>query len=147
MSEGFTIRCDGLHALQAQLVDLGAKLGTKVLAQAARKAFMPVFETARQLVPVGDTAELAFSIALAVKKTSSGEDVVRVGLKIVGKGGANGLPPARRWHFIEFGTSRMAAQPFMRPALDQNVQVVLELLKVELQKSINRALKRQAKGK
>lgn len=153
-------KLQGLDALQSQLISLGAELASKTLAQAARKAFKPVLEAAKALVPV-DTGELREAIKLTVKKPKGGDAVVVVGLRIAGSGTAKGitgiaqkyarrfgaeLPAARRWHWIELGTANTAAQAFLRPALDQNAEVVLEALKAELVKSIARVLRKQAKG-
>ncbi len=147
MSGLVSFKLQGLDALQAQLVDLGAQLGVKALAQAARQAFKPVLETARALVPV-DSGELRDSLRLSVKKPSAGEMVVVAGLRIGGsKGGGQELPPARRWHWIEFGTAHIAAHPFLRTALDQNASAVLDLLKAELVKSIAKAVSKKSGGK
>lgn len=144
MSEEFIVmKVKGLAELTAQLDDLGAELAAKALAQAARRAFKPVLESAQQLVPVR-SGELMRGIRLAVKKPSTGDTIVRVGLRISKGKGVGGMPPARRWHFVEFGTSHQAAHPFLRPALDRSAGRVLELLKVELAKSIEKALKKRA---
>lgn len=36
------------------------------------------------------------------------------------------------WRFLEFGTSKMAAEPFMRPALANNVSTVTDVITSEL---------------
>jgi HK97 gp10 family phage protein len=141
-----TIKVSGLDALQQQLIEIGVELGVKALAQAARKAFKPVLDAAKSLVPT-DSAALRDSIKLSVKKPGSGDSVVVVGIRIgSGPKGSKDLPPARRWHFVEFGTAHMAAHPFLRPAFDQNQSRVLEDLKTELVKSIQRAIAKKAKS-
>ncbi len=161
MSGLVEIKVTGLDSLQAQLLDLGAELGAKLLAQAVRKAFAPVFEAARGLVPV-DSGELRDSIKLTVVKPGSSDTVVAVGLRIgkasaakagsmspargFQRGDGRHFPAARRWHWIEFGTAHMAAHPFLRNALDANAGAVLDLLKEELAKSIQRAVRKRAKA-
>jgi len=44
-------------------------------------------------------------------------------------------------HFIEFGTAKMAAKPFMRPAFDTNKERAVEVMKTTLAKGIERALR------
>jgi HK97 gp10 family phage protein len=147
-----TIR--GTEALVKQLEKLKAELAVKVLAQAGRKAFQPVLEAAKAMAP-RDSGALADSIKIKVEKPSSGDTVLRVGLKIgasrlakqarvaaaaFGEAQSKELPPARRWHFVELGTSKMAAHPFLRPALEQNADEVVRMLTVELQKSIRKAV-------
>lgn len=148
-----SIKVHGLDVLEKQLLELGAQMAAKVLAQAARRAFAPVLETAKALVP-RDTGALADSLRMSTV-TGPGDAVVRVGISIGGGharqariaaaafGEAQAkVPPARRWHFIELGTSQHSAHPYLRPALDSNAARVLELLKVELRASIDKAIKK-----
>jgi hypothetical protein len=58
--------------------------------------------------------------------------------------GAGALPYA---HMIEFGTSRIAAQPFMRPAWDSKRRESLNIIRSELGTEIIMAAKRIAKNK
>ncbi|OTG85821.1 hypothetical protein B9T31_09500 [Acinetobacter sp. ANC 4558] len=48
------------------------------------------------------------------------------------------------WRYIEFGTSKVQAVPFMRPALEQNVEKVTDVFAQTFMKSIELAI---AKGK
>jgi HK97 gp10 family phage protein len=47
--------------------------------------------------------------------------------------------------FQELGTSKMPAQPFMRPTLDEDGQIAIAALAVHLKAGIERAVKRLAK--
>lgn len=47
------------------------------------------------------------------------------------------------WRYIEFGTSKMPATPFMRPALQQNLQKITDEFANTFMKSIEKAI---AKG-
>lgn len=160
----------GMKELEKQLLELGAIAAGKVLVKAARKAFLPVLRDAQRRVRV-DTGLLRDSIKISVKKAPKGSDAaVVVGLRIaVGKGGAKGdiaksvLPTpltakgrkqARkaawrksahwRWHFVEFGTKKVPAKPFLRPALSTNADLVLQTLKLELKREIDRYLKKRS---
>jgi len=81
----------------------------------------------------------------------TGDLMFRVGvLGGAGGGGAgafDGLPgkDTRHWRMLEFGTEHMAAKPFMRPALENNIGPATNIFIVELDKGISRAIKRQAK--
>ena len=46
------------------------------------------------------------------------------------------------WRFLEFGTQKIAAIPFMRPALEENTAKALDTFVVEYKKYIDRAIKR-----
>lgn len=43
--------------------------------------------------------------------------------------------------FVEFGTAKMSARPFMRPAFDQNKERAVEVMKATLARGIERATK------
>lgn len=45
------------------------------------------------------------------------------------------------WRFLEFGTEKMAAQPFMRPALASNIQPVTEAIVRELKVQLDKAVR------
>lgn len=145
----------GFSALNERLLALGAVAGSKALAKAARKAFLPVIEEARRLAPT-DSEALRDAIKVTVKKPKSGDAVVVVGLRIVGPKKQSkkhfelklrtATVPSRRWHLAEFGTSKQAAQPFIRPAFDRNVSSMLAALKSELDKAIYDAVRKAAKA-
>jgi HK97 gp10 family phage protein len=141
-----------MDKLLAQLKELEAELAVKALATAARKAFKPVLDAAKAMVPRHSGA-LADAIKLRVERPSAGDTVVRVGLMIgssrlakqaqvaaaaFGEAQSTELPPARRWHFVELGTAHQAAHPYLRPALDHNASAVLDILRVELDAAIKK---------
>jgi HK97 gp10 family phage protein len=51
----------------------------------------------------------------------------------------------RYWAFVEFGHEHARAQPFMRPALEQNIDAATNTFVTEYQKAIDRAIKRAQK--
>ncbi|ACK47079.1 HK97 gp10 family phage protein [Shewanella baltica] len=52
--------------------------------------------------------------------------------------GARGNTP--HWHLVEFGTEHAQAQPFMRPALANNINQVIGRFTVEFDKELDKAL-------
>lgn len=52
--------------------------------------------------------------------------------------GARGNTP--HWHLVEFGTEHSQAQPFMRPALANNINQVIGRFTVEFDKELDKAL-------
>lgn len=147
------MKIQGLKELNKQLGQLAADLRPKVLKSAVRAAFKPVLASAQEKVPV-DTGELRAGIVIA---TAQKDTTVAAGLTIVNNsaalkqgrmaaaafGQAQGRgDPARRWHLTELGTRNQAAQPFLRPAIDENQDTVVEGLKTELDKRIKKAVKK-----
>jgi HK97 gp10 family phage protein len=59
--------------------------------------------------------------------------------------GAGG--PTPHWRLVEFGTVKMMAQPFMRPALSNNIGAATAVFIKEYGKGLDRAIRRAAKGK
>lgn len=51
--------------------------------------------------------------------------------------------PQTYGRFIEFGTSKMAAKPFLRPAAVQNTDAALSAIKDGLAKAVDRAVKKR----
>jgi HK97 gp10 family phage protein len=143
----------GLRDLEQELVGLGPKDGQKALRAAGRKAFKPVLDAAKAKAPI-DTGLLRDHIRIVTQAPKDGAGVAVVGLRIAkAKTGApdserplDYQSPHWRWHFIEKGTSKKAARPFLRPALDENADVVVTTLKGELAKVIERVRKRRAKA-
>ena len=50
------------------------------------------------------------------------------------------------WRFLEFGTQKMAAKPFMRPAIQQSAAKVLSTFSLEADRAIQRAIAKEKKG-
>lgn len=140
------MKLQGLRELEEQLLKLGAEVGGKVLARAARKAFAPVVEIAKARVPV-DTGALHESIRLTVSKPKGEGAAVVAGMRIAGRTARHGGggDPSVYWRYVEMGTAKKAARPFARPALDANAGAVVETLRTELAAGIERAIKRTRK--
>lgn len=49
------------------------------------------------------------------------------------------------WRLLEFGTEKMAARPFMRPALESNAETAAAEFVSQYQKALDRAIKRAKK--
>lgn len=62
--------------------------------------------------------------------------------EIAGKGKANPGGDTFHWRFVEFGTEKAQAQPFMRPALSEKAQNATDRFVGEYDKVIDRAIKK-----
>lgn len=146
------VRLEGFKELEAEFAKLEKPATRKASARRSlKKAAEPMAALAQGMAPVGDTNTLAPSIAVSTKlsKRQAGlhrkmfaSDRAAVEM-FMGAG-----PHASAWN-QEFGNVNHPAQPFMRPAWDQDQRAMLDRLKEELwadiQKTIARAEARAAR--
>lgn len=96
-----------LRRLSADLTAAGRKVGNKAR-QVVRKTAYDIEATAKSIVAV-DTGNLKSSISHSdLRIGTTGSLVAEIG------------PTANYGEFLETGTRRMAAQPFMGPAADRH---------------------------
>lgn len=62
--------------------------------------------------------------------------------EIAGKGSSNPGGDTYYWRFVEFGTQRAPAHPFVQPALQQAGQQAANTFTTQLDKAIDRAIKK-----
>lgn len=149
MSVEFNI--EGLDEVQEKLKRLGnPRLMKNAARRSARKAMAIVRDAARSGAKAIDdpqTSEKIWkNIATAAGKTRNPNEVVmRVGVR----GGAsfsNHNPPntsggdTRHWRWLEFGSVHNPPTPFMRPALQNNIQAVTNSFAENLNKEIDKEL-------
>jgi HK97 gp10 family phage protein len=129
--------------LIAALKAIGDPKGIKrMVASAQKKALKPVVEAAKQNAPVGDSRGMRDSIKA---RHVSAREARRLGAAVI-KPTAVG-PDREHFYaqFLEFGTSKYAARPFLRPAWDSTKDQVLADFSGLLWKAIDRRAKRVAK--
>lgn len=151
------VRFDGLKELEKSLRDVSKHIKGNPLRTAARAMTVPFQERAEQHADLIDDAETRTNISLAMDKrlipvaerdraTAKGDsiEIFEVGPRKKGKRGNLGAWYA---HFVEFGTDRQSAQPFMRPAFNETRHVVMATFTQKLTKTLDLAVKRVAKLK
>lgn len=141
----------GLDGVQARLRILGNTRKAKNAAtRASRKAMSVVrkaaVQNAKALDDKGTTNKIWKNIAVQATKTRGTDTVL---MKVGVKGGAkkraqSGKPNSGGdtwyWRFDEFGTATQSARPFLRPALNSNLNQVQDefavLFEAEIEKEI-----------
>lgn len=146
------VRVEGLSQLQKAMQDLGRKTSNRIAVQAMRKGGAIVRDKARANAPVltentpyrrAGTLRKAIQARTKIGKNGQTNTYVLVKglstkqiLKFKGKTGKDSAYNPRDpfyWRFVEFGTSKMAARPFMRPAFEQSKEkaanVIIQSLK------------------
>lgn len=150
------VKVDGLSQIHKALSELGRKVSNKIAVKAMREGGKIVREQARQNAPVlsqstphrrAGTLKKAIKSSTKVLKNGKIGTVIRVKAltakqreafkaKNASSGAYNPKDPFY-WRFVEFGTSKMPAKPFMRPAFEQSKEKaateIIKTLKDEIE--------------
>jgi len=159
MADGVEFSITGLESLLGKLESVSFDVRRKGGRAALRKAAQVVADKAKEgAARIDDTAtgrSIADNIVLRwngrlFKRT--GDLGFRIGVQhgaVLAKKGetvdTTANSPTPHWRLIEFGTEKMAAVPFMRPALADNISLVTNTFVTEYEKAIDRAIRRAAK--
>lgn len=145
------VNIEGLDQVQEKLKRIGnPRLMKNAARRSMRKAMAIVRDSARNAAKGIDDPETAEkiwkNIAIGAGKTRNPNEVVmRVGVR----GGAsfsNPNPPntsggdTRHWRWVEFGSVHNPPTPFMRPALQNNIQAVTNSFAENFNKEIDKEL-------
>jgi len=126
------IEVNGLDEVLKKLKKLPEKVQKRVLVGAVRAGAKPIIKEAKRLVPVR-TGTLKKSIGV-VKRRSKNKNLIHFTVTPRKKKGG--------WyaHYVEFGTLKMSARPFMRPAYEKegenSIKFVREYMKKRVDKEI-----------
>lgn len=142
------VQIEGLQETLANLRELPQRIGRAALRKSLLKAAQPVAVVARNLAPV-DEANLARSIVVSTSQTSNArrtrpkEQEVEVYIgpaRNVGAGVSRYI--LNYAAFVEFGTVKTPAQPYLRPAWDRMQPIVLKLFAADLKVQVEGAAAR-----
>lgn len=154
MAQHFEV--EGLAELEQALIDIGAATGIKALRSSGRKAMKTVLEAAKSGAHE-DTGQLKQAMTISTKrdnKSSTRAIDINVGptRKTVTQKNSDGTKNKHKLSNInqkaiaqEYGTSKQKADPFLRPALEDNVGTVLSSFKTELASAIKKAARKYDK--
>jgi HK97 gp10 family phage protein len=143
MASSVTVKVDGLSALGKRMQGLSEDVNNRIARAATAAGAAVIRKAAQAKVPV-DTGNLKKNVI--VKRLPKGESsltsehivTVRQG-KLTDKQKGSGLQDAFYGRFVEFGTAKMPAQPFMRPAFDEKKQEAVEAIKDRLAVRLKKA--------
>jgi HK97 gp10 family phage protein len=152
------MKVEGLAALNKALLELPLQVRGAPLRTATRKAAMVIRNDARAKAPV-DTGLLKREIITSRSRSQSaeGRETFVVMVKQLTKRYANTKANRRKnrvgrkfkteglayyWKFLEFGTSKMAARPFMRKAFEAKKEEAVRILQQELNDAIQKTARK-----
>lgn len=156
MAEAFSVKMNGVEELAKRFEGLRYDMLKKSGRFALRKAAQVIRDQARSNASRVDDPETGKSIAANITEKwngrfnkATGDLAFRIGVQ----GGA--VFPERgetvdysagaktpEWRAVELGTEKMAARPFMVPAMEQASQKATDAFIVNYGKGLDRALKR-----
>lgn len=141
---------EGLIELQDALHQLAPRVARKHLRRAVMTAARVVRDEAKGRAPIyhgkvskghppPGTLKRAITAARSNKSSGPGKEVVNVFVRQAKNGSvgqknvkAYSKLDAYYWRWVEFGTSKMAANPFLRPAFEANKEHCVDLIKQTL---------------
>lgn len=148
------VHVEGLKELQDRMQELGNRVARKVLRRAVVAGGKLIRDEAKNIAPeyhgaVSEghpppgTLKRAISFGRSNRDSGPGKEVVNVFVRQAKNGSvgskkvkAYGKFDAYYWRFVEFGTSKMEANPFMRPAFDSNKENAVEIIKATLAEGV-----------
>jgi HK97 gp10 family phage protein len=139
----------GLRELRQTLIGLGAEIASTnggPVRSALQKGTKKVRDIARGIAKQGaNTGRLANAIVSQRDKDPAGQGLTESYIIRVKNGNSReDVRGAFYWLFVEFGTVKQPAQPFLRPAFDVGKQGFLDNFTTDLTKAIETAVRRRA---
>jgi HK97 gp10 family phage protein len=165
MADSVRVRLEGVDQLRAALKDAAQTIRTRAVRGALRKAALVIRNAAKARAPVlqvatprrkAGTVRNRISVRPSKFARQAGNEGVFVGVKPLrgkvdlrrfGKAGANNPNDPFYWRFLEFGTRKMRARPFLGPAASQRGGEAVQVFMREVVPQINRLNSRASKAR
>jgi HK97 gp10 family phage protein len=149
------IKIHGLEGVRKALKQLPKEVRNRELQKALRPGANVIRNTARALAPRGEgffrrirgkswahySGTLANSIVVRAEKKKFNRDAARLRVGVLHNNRDVNVG-AWYWRFVEFGTSKMPAKPFMVPAFEISKYTANKLIQTALLKGVQRQAKR-----
>lgn len=132
--------------MQKRIAWKAVKKGAGVIRDAAEANAKKIDAPARD----GETDSQIFPYIKIQKasKIAKAERAVAYRIGVEGQAIYDGVrAPPTYWRFVEFGTEKTKAQPFLRPAMEQNMNAAANAIVTELWSELAKAAAKAAKGK
>lgn len=143
---------EGVRELTGQLTELGAKLAARELKGTVKTALEEAEHRARARMPQGDDPHFTHRGRLVSPGFAITTLHIEVGVNKRTGAVVAALGVGREAfyvvQFVELGTSKMAAQPWLRPSFEESEDPMLRKLAAELRQRVERiARKRRGAGR
>lgn len=133
---------DGVSKLTAKLRALGALEDGNVVRRAVRAGIKPIVQRAKSLIPVGTQSHKTYKGRVVSPGFARKSITSAVSLQ-AGRTIARGVVGTKKEafyadQFVELGTRKMAAEPWLVPAFEQTLTQQQEAIKVSLAQDVIR---------
>jgi HK97 gp10 family phage protein len=118
-----SVQLEGVANLLSRISNLGLSIDTHVKEKALKKGAGFLQEKIKEATPV-KTGKLRDSITFSEVKNGK----VEIGPDYAG---------AFYGHFVEFGSSKAGAQPFIQPTFENNKDEIEKIMSKEIKRSLN----------
>lgn len=136
------VRIEGMDELKAKLTDVLPREARNILRRTTLKIASDVRDKVRQRSPV-DTGNLKRSIKS--KRDKGTPTNITSSVYVDRSGGKSGK--GYHYHFVEFGTVKMPAQPFIVPTVEEMRPSLSEEYRKEFGAQFEKELQKRAKKK
>lgn len=137
MADNFTMEVSGLRELADKLRDMGPDLARNALRAGVGQAARIIRDQAKATNPDDTGAtDRALYAKLIKEKSGDHQATYYVGVRSRGK------KSAWYWRLVEFGTAKMRARPFLRPAFESKKNEAVEIIAKRIAARIKRFEKR-----
>ena len=138
MADSVTMKIDGLKELADKLRAMGPDIEKKALRASVMAAAKIVRDDAKanNLDDTG-TTDRALYAKYIKEESAENKATYFVGVRS-GKKERKAKRDAFYWRFIEFGTAKLSAHPFMRPAFEKNKMKLVEAIADKISARIKR---------
>ena len=157
-----TIKVHGLQELSQTLMKLPAELEKRVIMGALRAAGQTIRKEAMARAPIlqePDPRRRAGTLRKSISvRRVKGKVAVYVGVFGLsgkrmaefkaggGKKGANNPDDPYYWKWVEYGTKKMAARPFLRPAFEAKKFEAIRLFEAYMKKRLDKEVRKVAQA-
>jgi len=143
-------RLEGVAELTAKFTDLGVKVAARELRGSVKAALEVALHAARSRIPIGTQAHTTYRGRLVSPGFAAQSLHIETKLdKRTGSAVAFLGVTAEAFYalqFVELGTSKMPAQPWLRPAFVASEDAMLQDLATEMRKRVERIAKKRARA-
>lgn len=134
------LHVDGLKEAERALRDLGPKVARRVLRKAVQAGANRWLYSAQLKVPVDSGLLLSTLVAKTGTSKKKGRVSARVGMKAGDFKGESFYGS-----FLEYGTHKMEARPYLRPAFDEQRENATNIVRAKLREGIEAEARRIAR--